>query len=100
MTSQTNNLAKLKPVPVFIDVSHQFELGVKVFLFMNYTQVIEAQVCDIFPANEDNMWWNKTFLKHLKNIFFFTDINKTINYVPITADNWYLADVKYNIVLN
>ncbi len=72
MTSQTNNLAKLKPVPVFIDVSHQFELGVKVFLFMNYTQVIEAQVCDIFPANEDNMWWNKTFLKHLKKkIYFF-----------------------------
>ncbi len=41
---------------------------------------------------------SETFKKYI--YIFFTDINKTINYVPITADNWYLADVKYNIVLN
>ncbi len=45
---------------------------------------------------EQKKFWN--IKKKLQ--YFCTDINKTINYVPITVDNWYLADVKYNIVLN
>ncbi len=67
---------------------------------MNYTQVIEAKVCNIFPVNEDNTLMEqkissvKLFKKKKVRMHRNSaDINKKINYFPVTMDNWYLADV-------
>lgn len=44
-------LAELKPVPVLVNKSHELELGVKILLFVNDTQIVEAEVCNIYPVD-------------------------------------------------
>lgn len=49
VSSQTTYLSRVQSIPVFINVCHKLKFRIKVFLLMNNTQVVKAQVCYIYP---------------------------------------------------
>lgn len=50
---ERTHLTQLKPLPVIIDERHQLQLRIEVFLLMDDAQVVEAQMCHIFPVERD-----------------------------------------------
>lgn len=74
-------LAKLKSVPVLIDERHELQFWIKVLLFVNNTQIVEAQVCNIYPVEMHNIpaHIKKGFLK--KGADYFENV-----YVKLTIE--------------